>query len=485
MWRGRRARAFVPARLADRDLASRRHHGTQRQGTGFGRAWRRNHAGGLRNALASCSCAEGVASSFIEGVTAPVVDIVLAEADDSPEPSAAAWVAANVAAVTEALEEAPAGPLSVESLRRWHRTLMTGSPTPAQHVGVLRTEQGWIGGTSPLDAHLVTPPPEYLPDLLNDLVVYVNRTDVDPVRQAAIAHAQSGIHPFTDGNGRVGRVLIAWGPRAPTFARDITAGPVPASPPTSAATARGSCCSASATTSGGCNGSPTASPAPAVHSRNWSPPCTSCGGAGRNGWPRRERARGGPRSNAAAWRARPAPAPPRAHQPARCARARHPVEVGDRRASRPYCRKPACSSSTGPCQLRAGGGPAVCTSVPNSSGSPDPIRSGVGEATERSVGRVLFRCVLDGARSEVQGMSMWVMPRWLSASTTALWMAGVDPMVPDSPIARRRVRFAEAVVGLGVREPRSWETRPPRGMSSRPKCCGGGGLPSLSYCIHS
>ena len=79
--------------------------------------------------------AEGVASSFIEGVTAPVVDIVLAEADESGDPSAAAWVAANLAAVTEAIEEAHAGPLTVESLCRWHRTLMTGSPTPAQHVG--------------------------------------------------------------------------------------------------------------------------------------------------------------------------------------------------------------------------------------------------------------------------------------------------------------------------------------------------------------
>jgi Fic family protein len=155
--------------------------------------------------------AEGVASSFIEGVTAPVLDIVLAEADDQGGRSAAAWVASNLAAVTEALGEAHAGPLTVEGLCRWHRTLMTGSPAPSRHVGVLRDEQGWIGGTSPLDAHLVTPPPEHLPDLLADLVAYVNRTDVDPVGQAAIAHAQFElIHPFADGNGRVGRVLIAW-----------------------------------------------------------------------------------------------------------------------------------------------------------------------------------------------------------------------------------------------------------------------------------
>ncbi|MBI2169241.1 MAG: Fic family protein [Actinobacteria bacterium] len=155
--------------------------------------------------------AEGVASSFIEGVTAPVVDIVLAEHDAHAGPSAAAWVAANLAAVTEAIDEAHAGPLTVESLCRWHWTLMTGSPTRARHVGAVRDEQGWIGGTSPLDAHLVTPPPDEVPGLLDDLVAYANRDDVDPVSQASIAHAQFEIiHPFADGNGRVGRVLVAW-----------------------------------------------------------------------------------------------------------------------------------------------------------------------------------------------------------------------------------------------------------------------------------
>lgn len=212
VWRGRRASAFVPARLADRDLtldartvaeAARAQaaveHGAETMPEDFSAVARLL----LR--------AEGVASSFIEGVTAPVVDIVLAEADESGAPSAAAWVAANLAAVTEAVDEAHAGPLTVESLCAWHRTLMTGNPTPAQHVGVLRTEQGWIGGTSPLDAHLVTPPPEEVPTLVEDLIPYVNREDVDPVSQAAIAHAQFEIiHPFAKGNGRVGRVLVAW-----------------------------------------------------------------------------------------------------------------------------------------------------------------------------------------------------------------------------------------------------------------------------------
>ncbi|MGH9274173.1 MAG: Fic family protein [Acidimicrobiales bacterium] len=212
VWRGRRARAFVPTRLADRDLtldaravavAARAQaaveHGAETMPDDYA---------ALTRLLLR---AEGVASSFIEGVTAPVVDIMLAEADGGRSPSTAAWVAANLAAVTEAIEEAHAGPLTVERLCGWHRTLMTGSPAPAQLVGVLRSEQGWIGGTSPLDAHLVTPPPDHVPALVDDLIAYVNRDDIDPVSQAAIAHAQFEIiHPFADGNGRIGRVLIAW-----------------------------------------------------------------------------------------------------------------------------------------------------------------------------------------------------------------------------------------------------------------------------------
>jgi Fic family protein len=155
--------------------------------------------------------AEGVASSYIEGVSAPVIDVVLAEVDETGAPSAAAWVEANLAAVTEAIEAAHSGPLGIEDLCRWHRTLMTGSPTPARHVGALRSEQGWIGGTSPLDARLVTPPPELVPACLDDLIAYVNREDVDAISQAAVAHAQFElVHPFADGNGRIGRILVAW-----------------------------------------------------------------------------------------------------------------------------------------------------------------------------------------------------------------------------------------------------------------------------------
>lgn len=212
VWRGRRALAFVPTLLAERDLSLRNATvtaaGRAVAAVEFGaESMPEDHVALARLLLRS----EGVASSYIEGVIAPVVDIVLAEADSATGPTPAAWVAANLAAVTDAIGEAHDGPLGVDDLCRWHRTLMTGSPTPAHHIGVVRTEQGWIGGSSPFDAHLVTPPPEELPALLEDLVAFVNGEDLDPVSQAAIAHAQfEVIHPFADGNGRVGRILVAW-----------------------------------------------------------------------------------------------------------------------------------------------------------------------------------------------------------------------------------------------------------------------------------
>jgi Fic family protein len=214
VWHGRRVHAFVPALLSDRELsldvlAAARTAVAATEVAHAAEALDADDEALARLLLRS----EGVASSYIEGVTASVVDIVLAEQKLGRSGSeAAAWVASNMSAVTEAVASAEgSAALSVEMLCQWHRTLMTGSPTPERYVGVIRNEQGWIGGTSPLDAHLVTPPPSELSGLLEDLVAYTNRADVDPVAQAAISHAQfEVIHPFADGNGRVGRVLVAW-----------------------------------------------------------------------------------------------------------------------------------------------------------------------------------------------------------------------------------------------------------------------------------
>ncbi|MBK5306884.1 MAG: Fic family protein [Frankiaceae bacterium] len=209
VWRGRRVRAFVPALLVDRtldlDAATAARTATAiAEVSHSAAALPEDYAPLARLLLRS----DGVASSYIEGVHAPVVDVVLAERTGGT--TAAGWVAANLTATTDAVESADRR-LSLARLCAWHRILMAGSPTPGRYVGRLREEQGWIGGTSPLDAHLVTPPPDRLRPLVADLVRYANRTDVDPVAQAAVAHAQfECIHPFADGNGRIGRVLVAW-----------------------------------------------------------------------------------------------------------------------------------------------------------------------------------------------------------------------------------------------------------------------------------
>jgi len=100
--------------------------------------------------------------------------------------------------------------LKARDILELHRILMEATSTPG-FAGKLRDQQNWIGGNAfnPGRADFVPPPPELVQDLMNDLCVFMNRTDLSPVVQAAIAHAQfETIHPFADGNGRVGRALI-------------------------------------------------------------------------------------------------------------------------------------------------------------------------------------------------------------------------------------------------------------------------------------
>jgi len=148
---------------------------------------------------------EALASSFIEGVGAPTLDLVL------PGPSPVAQSLNDAIATVHHVREEANTDVSVEVLCDWHARVMRSTNLPREHHGRLRTEQGWIGGTSPLDAALVTPPANRILALVDDLIGFVNRTDLDPILQAAVAHAQFElIHPFADGNGRVGRMLVDW-----------------------------------------------------------------------------------------------------------------------------------------------------------------------------------------------------------------------------------------------------------------------------------
>lgn len=156
--------------------------------------------------------AESVASSRIEGLVLSQRRLAQAEAEaDSSRDETARSVLGNVAAMEEAVAlGAEAKPLRPRDILALHRVLMLSTPTP-QIAGQLRTRQNWIGGNAynPGRAAFVPPPPEHVPNLVDDLCTFMNRTDMPPVVQAAIAHAQfETIHPFADGNGRVGRALI-------------------------------------------------------------------------------------------------------------------------------------------------------------------------------------------------------------------------------------------------------------------------------------
>lgn len=154
--------------------------------------------------------AESVASSRIEGLI--VSHRHLARAFFSPDKhDTAAEVVANVRAAEEAIELAStAKEITRDTLLEIHRTLFAGTPHE-EHAGIVREEQNWIGGLSsnPSTADFVPPPPEFVEPALQDLLRFINRGDLPPALQAAITHAQfETIHPFLDGNGRVGRILI-------------------------------------------------------------------------------------------------------------------------------------------------------------------------------------------------------------------------------------------------------------------------------------
>lgn len=155
---------------------------------------------------------ESVASSKIEHLATSQRELGMAMLRGVPVATAAAHVAANVRAMSAAVGPMPPdAPYHVVDLLHVHRLLLEADPYEGGWAGRLRTVQNWIGGgdLSPHGALYVPPAPERVPGLVADLVAFCNRTDLDPVVQAAIAHAQfETIHPFTDGNGRTGRALI-------------------------------------------------------------------------------------------------------------------------------------------------------------------------------------------------------------------------------------------------------------------------------------
>lgn len=154
---------------------------------------------------------ESIASSRIERIDADTAAYARALHGDRSNAAATAMSTA-----TDAVERLIGSVGSGEPLRRGaildaHRTLMRDDPVEQGYAGRLRDVQNWIGGSdhSPRGALYVPPAPGEVARAMDDLIVFASRDDVSVLAQAAIAHAQfESIHPFTDGNGRIGRALI-------------------------------------------------------------------------------------------------------------------------------------------------------------------------------------------------------------------------------------------------------------------------------------
>jgi Fic family protein len=179
------------------------------------------HLAGLSSFLVR---SESLASSRIEQIYADLDDVARASLSAEASRAARTTAAATSAMIGLIHEQHPGQPLHIASLLKAHRTLLHADPLEGRYAGRFRDVQNWIGGSdfSPRDAIHVPPPPNEVGVLMTDLARFVNRDDIAPLAQAAIAHGQfEAIHPFTDGNGRIGRALIALTLRRRSVTRQV------------------------------------------------------------------------------------------------------------------------------------------------------------------------------------------------------------------------------------------------------------------------
>jgi len=158
---------------------------------------------------------EAVLSSQIEGTQASLTDILEFEAlRTSRGGSDVAQVVNYVQAVNYGLARLPNIPISNRLIREIHKVLLTGVRGEDKSPGEFRRTQNWIagGGNDISDAIFVPPPPIEVQNAMNNLEAYIHRQDSTPVLiKAGLIHSQfESIHPFLDGNGRMGRLLITF-----------------------------------------------------------------------------------------------------------------------------------------------------------------------------------------------------------------------------------------------------------------------------------
>ncbi len=157
---------------------------------------------------------EAVLSSQIEGTQSSLSDLLLFELDEIPGVPIddVKEVSNYVAALSHGMERLKSGfPLSNRLIREMHEILLGSGRGAEKQPGEFRRSQNWIGGTRPGNAVFIPPPPELLMESMSDLEKFLNTapTEFGVIEKAALAHAQfETIHPFLDGNGRIGRLLI-------------------------------------------------------------------------------------------------------------------------------------------------------------------------------------------------------------------------------------------------------------------------------------
>jgi len=157
---------------------------------------------------------EAVLSSKIEGTQATLDEVLQADAGMIPAEARRGDIEeiGNYRSAIHIAQEALADrPISLALIREIHQRLLQGVRGRDKEPGRFRTDQNWIGryGDTMENARFVPPSPAILPQELEHWQAYVGRQDEDPILQTAVAHAQFEIlHPFKDGNGRIGRMLI-------------------------------------------------------------------------------------------------------------------------------------------------------------------------------------------------------------------------------------------------------------------------------------
>lgn len=159
---------------------------------------------------------EALLSSQIEGTQSSLSDLLLFESEEAPGvPLDDVQEVSNyVAAMNHGLARIREGfPISLRLIREIHETLLSKGRGSTKQPGEFRRSQNWIGGTRPGNALFVPPPPERVLDLMGELEIFIHADtpEIPALIKAGLVHVQfETIHPFLDGNGRLGRLLITF-----------------------------------------------------------------------------------------------------------------------------------------------------------------------------------------------------------------------------------------------------------------------------------